>query len=437
VTTKRRHPVPRGGRPTRRVRAIPRAEGAGKPPYRLPTMAAVREAPANGLTVASLFAGAGGSSLGYRLAGFRVAYANEWGAHPAAVYRANAAPGTVVDQRDVHEVSAADVLDAVEAATGRRELDVLDGSPPCQAFSSAGKRGGFKDPRGNLFAQYARLLGELRPRALVAENVAGMAAGAMKGAFTDAARRLREQGYRVEVRVLDAMWLGVPQRRGRLIFIGLRDDLPGPIPWPAPLPYRYSMRDALPWVWQHVAAGVQGDARNHGVEHLLQDSARHPSPTLTAWEPKAIKAGPRAGNPVGEGPGWIEAAAGSAEALAELDQTPVEDACIVLERRPPASPTWANTMPSGLTYSIDAPSPSIQTMGWGSVFFNQCLVEQRFADGRVERRRLTIPELKVLCSFPHDFALDGTFNQRWAALGNSVPPLLMLAVARELAGALA
>src|SRR5262245_50720124 len=99
----------------------------------------------NGLRVASLFAGCGGSSLGYRMAGFRVVYANEWDETARATYELNRAPdsNTVVDGRSIdgmdkngrsinEPVSADDVLAAVRA-DGGEELDVLDGSPPCQS----------------------------------------------------------------------------------------------------------------------------------------------------------------------------------------------------------------------------------------------------------------------------------------------------------------
>jgi len=113
---------------------------SGRPPYRVPTMAEVRALPWNGLAVASLFAGGGGSSTGYRMAGFRVAFASDVVAEARATYAANCAGHTLVDGTDVRELSGKTVLDAAEAVSGRRELDVLDGSPPCQPFSTAGPR---------------------------------------------------------------------------------------------------------------------------------------------------------------------------------------------------------------------------------------------------------------------------------------------------------
>ena len=101
-------------------------------------MAQIREIPWNGLTVASTFSGAGGSSLGYRMAGYRVLYANEFVKLARDTYRANAADYTVIDESDIRELAPDDILSAIDFAP--RELDLLDGSPPCASFSTAGKR---------------------------------------------------------------------------------------------------------------------------------------------------------------------------------------------------------------------------------------------------------------------------------------------------------
>ena len=209
---------------------------AGVSGYRVPSLEEVRRVPWNGYVVASLFAGGGGSSTGYRMAGYRVAYANDVVEEARATYRANCADYTAIDGTDVREVRGPAILDAVEAVTGRRELDVLDGSPPCQAFSTAGPRDrtwglevahadGTQQRSDDLFYEYARLLAELRPKAFVAENVAGLVRGVARGYFKRILAALKEPGYRVEARLLDAQWLGVPQARQRLIFVGVREDL--------------------------------------------------------------------------------------------------------------------------------------------------------------------------------------------------------------------
>jgi hypothetical protein len=109
-----------------------------KPPYRVPLIAEVRAMAWNGFTVASTFAGAGGSSTGYRMAGFKVGWASEFVPIAQESYRANMDAATTLDGRDVKLVKAEDILKALGIEQG--ELDVFDGSPPCQAFSTAGKR---------------------------------------------------------------------------------------------------------------------------------------------------------------------------------------------------------------------------------------------------------------------------------------------------------
>jgi len=101
---------------------------------------------------------------------------------------------------------------------------VFDGSPPCQGFSTAGKRE-IGDQRNQLFREFVRLLSGLRPRAFVMENVSGMVKGDFKVIFAEILRTLKACGYRVKVRLLNAMFYGVPQSRERMIFVGVRDDL--------------------------------------------------------------------------------------------------------------------------------------------------------------------------------------------------------------------
>jgi DNA (cytosine-5)-methyltransferase 1 len=252
-----------------------------KPPYQVMTMAEIRALPWNGYTVASTFSGGGGSSLGYRMAGFRVAYANEFVAAARDTYRANARPGTHLDGRDIREVTGGDVLAACGVERGG--LDLLDGSPPCASFSSCGARerlwgtvrkySDTAQRTDDLFFEYARLLGEIQPKAFIAENVAGLIRGTAKGYFQEIMRALKGCGYRVEARLLDAQWLGVPQTRRRLVVVGVREDLNRQPVHPKPLAYRYSIREALPWDRNVVARRIRAG------EHVDGDTAL----TLTGY----------------------------------------------------------------------------------------------------------------------------------------------------------
>jgi DNA (cytosine-5)-methyltransferase 1 len=175
----------------------------------------------NAPTVISTFAGCGGSSLGYSMAGFRELLANEWDDNAVQTFKLNF-PDVPVIQGDIAKLTVEQVLEVTGLRPG--ELDVFDGSPPCQGFSTAGKRV-MDDPRNQLFREYIRLLRGLQPKVFVMENVSGMVKGKMKLIFADILRELKASGYKVSARLLNAMYFNVPQSRQRLIFIGVREDL--------------------------------------------------------------------------------------------------------------------------------------------------------------------------------------------------------------------
>ncbi len=102
-----------------------------KPPYRVPLMAEIAALPWNGLRVASIFSGCGGSCLGYRMAGFKVVWANEFVPAAQSSYNANKAEDCFLDTRDIRQVQPQEILEATGLKQG--ELDLFDGSPPCQA----------------------------------------------------------------------------------------------------------------------------------------------------------------------------------------------------------------------------------------------------------------------------------------------------------------
>lgn len=335
-----------------------------KPAFRIPAMAEIRALPWNGRKVISTFAGCGGSSLGYRMAGFKIAAAVEFIPAAAEVYRLNAGEGTVVVERDIRQVEAAELLELTGLAVG--ELDVLDGSPPCASFSSAGKRekawGTVKkysdgeQRSDDLFFEFARLVAGLRPKVFVAENVSGLVKGAAKGYFLEILARLKACGYRVEARLLDAQWLGVPQARERLIFVGVREDLGLAPVHPKPLGYRYGVREAI----ADVMAPIEPEADLEGYA-------------------------------VGEA--W--------------DETPIggsSERYFSLKRPDPERPSQTIAARGGAAGVAGVTHPT-------------------------EKRRFSIAELRRISGFPDDFALSGTYAQQWERLGRAVPPVMMAAIA--------
>lgn len=344
-------------------------DSPARPPYQIPSMAEIAAGPPARYTGASLFSGCGGSSLGYRWGGVQIRWANEFIPSAAETYAANF-PTTLVDPRDIRTIDPAEILAALHLAPG--ELDLLDGSPPCASFSTAGARSrlwgeshvyswtaNVKQRTDDLFGEYIRILRGLRPRVFVAENVAGLVQGVAQGHFKRILAALTASGYRVEAQLLDAQWLGVPQARRRLIFVGVREDLDRAPVFPAPLPYRYSMADAFAGLtaapepetnidkykiageWATIGAGGQSTR----YFQLVRPWLSRPAPTIIA----------------------VMAIRGAAA---------------------PMHPT--------------------------------------------ECRRFSLAELRRLCGFPDDFVLCGSFAERCERLGRAVPPPVMAAIARTL-----
>lgn len=175
----------------------------------------------NAPTVISTFAGGGGSSTGYMMAGYRELLAVEWDDNAVQTLRLNY-PHLDIYHGDIAKLTVDEVLQRTGLQPG--QLDVFDGSPPCQGFSTAGKRM-IDDPRNQLFREYVRLLRGLQPKVFVMENVSGMVKGKMKLVFAEILKELKASGYKVSARLLNAMYFHVPQSRERMIFIGVREDL--------------------------------------------------------------------------------------------------------------------------------------------------------------------------------------------------------------------
>ena len=201
--------------------------------------------------------------MGYKMAGFKELLAVEWDQNAVDTFRLNF-PEVPVYHGDIAKLTGAECMRLAGVGVGK--LDVFDGSPPCQGFSTAGKRK-FDDPRNSLFKEYARLIQELQPRVFVMENVTGMVKGYMKQAYLTIIHTLRDCGYRAKGEVLNAMYYNVPQSRERVIIIGVRNDLgiepTHPKPQKRPIPVRTAM---VPCVdipsWQ---MDVANNTKNYAV----------------------------------------------------------------------------------------------------------------------------------------------------------------------------
>lgn len=331
--------------------------------------------------VVSLFAGAGGSSTGYKLAGGKILAINEFVKAARDVYRRNY-PETYIFPQDIRKLTGAQILEKIGKKKG--ELDILDGSPPCSGFSVAGKREkgwgiekSYSDTKqivDDLFFEYARIIKEVQPKVFIAENVKGMIMGAPKkllgseqldmfGAHEDTIYyRLLDAGYNVRFKVLRASDYGVPQDRDRVIFIGVRKDIDKVITYPK--------IDTL-----------------HLVRHSVHDAIHDLKPDFyNPLSPAVAKVYPHLyygectynyGQRVGEKMGGTQRSK-------------------AFKNKPSRT---ATTTPEIFHYE--------------------------------EPRTLAINELTRICAFPQDYYLGESFNKKWERLGRAVPPLMMKAIAEH------
>lgn len=348
----------------------------------------------------SLFSGAGGLDLGAEQAGFSVSVAVEWD-HDAAdtmeknaspyfrglreVLRSDLAPLAVADGRGI---TTAEILRAGGFGRGDHP-DLLIGGPPCVAFSKSGfwldwKRDG-ADPAADLLQAYTRVLAEARPRYFICENVYALTFRnrASGPAFSGLLKGIEAAGYRYRWGVLNAADYGVPQLRPRLFIVGARKG------------------DALP---------------------PLPDPGHHGS-----WERRRTGGGPLPHITTGEALGGLITEPEPEEVVRGkwghlLPEVPPGDNYLhFTARRGHPDPVfeWRSRYWSFLLkLDPDRPSPTIQAQPGPNV-----------GPFHWENRRLRVPELRRLFTFPDDFAFVGKRSSIQSQLGNAVPPLLARRVA--------
>ena len=367
----------------------------------------LKNEPSNGLNLISLFAGCGGSSLGYKAAGYDIRLAVEWDKVAARIYRDNF-PETPIFQGDIADLPIADAKELAGLQDGG--LDVLDGSPPCQGFSTAGMRH-YTDDRNQLFKEYVRILRGLKPKAFIMENVAGLRKGKMKLMFAEMTKALKDSGYRVSCRELNAWWYGVPQTRTRLIWIGIREDLPFMPSHPRPVLKRpVSVKTAFGY---EALVDVNNYAKEDGSEwRKSARTMRAGSPPRVAT-PAAIQIQQNFDNEDEDLSNWDDLENGN----------PAQT--LVSTRAPLLARSWVHPNPENVFkqgWSFDRPAGTLAairppSIGYGTGESNGMMV-----------RYINIEEAKILQSFPADFKID-----RYKYIGNSVPPLMARAVGKHLA----
>lgn len=194
------------------------------------------EEPNNTYSVLELFAGAGGLALGLEKSGLHCIALNEIDKWACATLRANRPKWNVLEG-DVTEF---------DFSSYKNSVDIVTGGFPCQAFSYAGKKLGLKDTRGTLFYEFARVVKEVNPPICIGENVRGLLSHEKGKTLEGMISVLDEIGYNVvPVQVLKAIYYNVPQKRERLILVGVRKDIDTEYDYPIPSQNVYTLSDAL------------------------------------------------------------------------------------------------------------------------------------------------------------------------------------------------
>lgn len=385
--------------------------------YKVPSLSEVLESEKRNLfEVVSLFAGGGGSSTGYRMSGAHVLAINEFVELAQETYRANY-PDTIIFPGDIREITGGNILEKINKKRG--ELDCLDGSPPCSAFSTQGIREkgwgvekNYSDTKqrvDDLFFEYARIVDDIAPKVFVAENVKGLTMGNAqdllgkpscdddwgmgvrpdKGTFCRALEDCASEygGYVITYKVMDGALYGVPQSRQRLIITGVRKDIAE----------KYNIKPSLP----------------EGTLMYPIDGQKCLNPVITVKE--AIK------DIRHKLPDWLE------DSTSARMQRIVKYPLGKLSKKKVAqkiSDAMVKECGSGLfvsNYDRDnwfKPHATLTTF-------------PRELHATLDRT-LTIAEGKRIMSFPGDYKLMGNGMQRWERISRAVAPLMMKAIGEHL-----
>lgn len=358
----------------------------------------VREASSKELfTVVSTFAGGGGSSTGYRLAGGKVLLINEFVPEAIKTYSVNF-PDTPIDHRDIREITKygdEGILKWLNSyGIEKGQYDILDGSPPCSSFSQIGKgpdHAGDQDVRysdvvqsdiGYLIYEWVKVAKASKPKIAILENVPEMRHSDI---FKDALTELGSD-YITAHKVLRSSWFGVPQQRERLFVIGIRKD----IAEKQGLLKEQDVLDLFP-------KGSSYEPTLYDAIHDLKIDEEERDLCMTSARKgasyevlKLIKNDPEK------------------VYRANFDKLDLKNIYFSTNRLAWYKPAHTNTQLGAQLNSM------------GGLYHPN------------EDRQLTIDELKRIQGLPDDFRLTGTFNQRAERIGRMVPPLLLKYVSSSL-----
>ncbi|WP_338654198.1 DNA cytosine methyltransferase [Sporosarcina psychrophila] len=164
--------------------------------------------------IVDLFCGAGGMSLGFKQAGFKIAFANDIDPACVETYSFN---HPELHERYIYHEDINNIIEEIDTRIRYKKVDVVIGGPPCQGFSNANRQRLIDDPRNKLYKSFVKVVEKLQPKFFVMENVRGMLSVA-----TQVMEDFESIGYKLDYEVLNSIEFGVPQNRNRIIFIGNR-----------------------------------------------------------------------------------------------------------------------------------------------------------------------------------------------------------------------
>lgn len=369
-------------------------------------------------TAISIFAGAGGCSLGFTQAGYMVLFATDIDHDAVESYRRNF-PSTPCEIGDIRDLDGDELLNRIGLKIG--ELDILLGGPPCQGFSSAGMKSN-EDPRNSLVRHYVRLLESIRPKWFVMENVEGLLTNGGGQPVREAVAMFLNAGYTVNLEKVYAQGYGVPQRRKRVLIVGNRlgydfifpetcTPFSGNIFRKCEVTFSTAVGD-LPKASENSGLSIKYASRpeNELQAYLRGDAKSVSDHTVSALSETQLArvAGLQPGQTMKDLPVSLQHESFRKRALRRvMDGTPVE-------RRGGA--------PSGLK----------------RLFANEpCLTITSAATREfvhpTENRLLTLRECARLQTFPDSFEFVGSAGSRIQQIGNAIPPILARTIAKHIA----
>lgn len=377
-------------------------------------------------TAIDLFSGAGGITLGLLNAGFNVRLCSDINTACAATHRRNF-PAIPFLHGDITELSSRQIMRT--AGIKRGELDLLIGGPPCQGFSILGQRDR-DDPRNRLFQEFLRVARDLRPKAVVIENVPGLATLAKGAVLRDIARAFDEAGYDVDAAELLAAQYGVPQMRWRMVFIGWRRDLGRRGGFPLPT---------------HGAAGIGDLVPNRTIPDALMRGFVTIRDAIGDLPP--IEAGGVGHEYTSRPKGPFQQAmrAGASE-LANHYAPKLSKQNLERIRVLKPGEDWralpARMLPPGMRRALRKDhTRRYRRMRWDGV---ARAIITRFRDPKSgeythpeQHRTISIREAARIQSFPDWFVFEGSYTDQYEQVGNAVPVLMARALGNEIAAVLA